>query len=344
MNKLTIRRQLMFTLLSATVFCAAPFAGAEEIQNRTIRVGHLLNKDHPLSKGVQKFAEIVKAKTDGKIKVIEFPSSQLGNELQQQAALQGGTQQMMTGATSTLAGIVKEFGILDFPFAFSNEKEADALLDGPFGKKLMEKLPERGLVGFGFWENGFRNVTNSKRPITRPEDLAGLKIRVMPNPVYNDAFQALNANPVPLAFGELFTALETGAVDAQENPYAIILSNKFHEVQDYLSVTNHTYNVFGVIFSKKFWDGLSPTEQKILRDAELEARAYQRKVSREASGKALAQLKEKGMKVNNLSNAEVVRMRQQTKPVVEKFSSSYDPELMRLYKSEMERIEKGSNS
>jgi tripartite ATP-independent transporter DctP family solute receptor len=339
MSKNGIRFKLVSALLCASM-CAVPFASAQDVQERTIRWGHLLNKDHPLSMGVQKFAELASAKSGGKIKVREFTSSQLGSELQQQSALQGGTQEMMSAATSTLAGIVKEFGILDFPFVFSNEREAELLLDGPFGKKLQDRLTEHGLVGLGFFENGFRNVTNSKRPIARSEDFDGIKIRVMPNPVYLETFKAVKANPIPLAFGELFTAMETRAVDAQENPYSIILSNKYHEVQKYLSVTRHTYNAFIMLVSKKFWDKLSPTEQRILQESAVEARAYQRQVARASSDKALAELKAKGMAVNELSNAEVVRIRQQTKPVTDKFAATYDQALVRDFYAEIEKIRK----
>jgi tripartite ATP-independent transporter DctP family solute receptor len=341
MRKHTGRSPLkLLSLLFAGIFCIASSAGAADIQERTIRWGHLLNKDHPLSKGVQKFAELAAAKSGGKLKVKEFTSSQLGNEIQQQSALQGGTQEMMSAATSTLAGIEKDFGILDFPFVFATEKEAEQLLDGPFGKKLMDKLPQHGLIGLGFFENGFRNVTNSKRPITKPEDLDGIKIRVMPNPVYMEAFKAVKANPVPLAFGELFTALETRAVDAQENPYGIILSNKFNEVQKYLSVTNHSYNAFAVIVSKKFWDKLSPTEQRILQESAHEARAYQRQVSRADSEKSLAELRARGMAVNVLPASEIARMRQQVQPVVDKFAASYDPAIVREFYAEIQNIRK----
>jgi len=340
MNKNVMRRTVLASLLCSVAIAAAPLAHAQEIKERTIRWGHLLNKDHPVSKGTQKFAEIVAQKTDGKFKVREFASSQLGNELQQQSALQGGTQEMMSAATSTLAGIVKEFGLLDFPFILANEQQADALLDGPLGQKLMDRLATHGLIGLGFWENGFRNITNSKRPITRPEDLDGIKIRVMPNPVYLETFKAVNANPIPLAFGELFTALESRAVDAQENPYAIIVSNKFNEVQKYLSITNHTYNAFAVIISKRFWDRLSPTEQKILREAAIEARTYQRQVSRDASRQSLTDLKSKGMAINELAPAEADRMRAQIKSVTDKFQSEYDPELVRLFHAELDKIRK----
>jgi tripartite ATP-independent transporter DctP family solute receptor len=323
--------------LLAGALCVAQAAVAQE---RTIRWGHLQNKDHPVSAGANKFGQIVEQKSGGKIKFREFPSSSLGSESQQQSALQGGTQEMMSASTTTLAGIVKEFGVFDFSFLFANEAEADAMLDGPIGKRLLERLPQHGLVGLAYWENGFRNVTNSKRPITRYEDLAGLKIRVMQNPVYLETFKAVDANPVPMAFGELFTALETKTVDAQENPYSIILGNKFNEVQKYLSITRHTYNAFIVLMSKKFWDGLSPAEKQIVQDAAIEARTYERQVARAAASKDLAELKAKGMQVNELSAAELARMRALLKPVSDKFAASYDPAFMRDFNAEMDRIRK----
>src|SRR5512141_623956 len=185
----------VLALFTGTLCLTQVVKAADDIQERTIRWGHLQNTDHPLSKAVNKFAEIVAQKSGGKLKVKEFPSSALGSEIQEQSALQGGTQEMMSASTTTLAGIVKEYGVLDFSFLFANEKEADALLDGPIGKRLMDRLPEHGLVGLAYWENGFRNVTNSKRPITRAEDLEGLKIRVMPNPVYLETFKTVHANP-----------------------------------------------------------------------------------------------------------------------------------------------------
>jgi tripartite ATP-independent transporter DctP family solute receptor len=341
MTKSAIRRQATVLTLFASMLCATQLvSAADDIQERTIRWGHLQGKDHPLSAGVNKFAQIVEQKSGGKIKVREFPSSSLGSESQQQSALQGGTQEMMSASTTTLAGIVKEFGVLDFSFLFANEREADALLDGPIGTRLRDRLPEHGLIGLAYWENGFRNVTNSKRPITRPEDLDGLKIRVMQNPVYLDTFKAVHANPVPMAFGELFTALETKTVDAQENPFSIILANKFNEVQKYLSVTRHTYNTFIVLMSKKFWDKLSPKEKQILQEAAIEARTYERQVSRADSGKALAELKTKGMQINELSPTELARMREQLKPVSDKYAASYDAGFMRDFNAEMEHVRK----
>ena len=322
------------------LLAATAVVQAQDIQERTIRFGHLNNTDHPTSWGVKKFAEIVAAKSGGKITVKEFPSSQLGNKLQQQSALQGGVQEMSAPATTSLAGIVKEFGLVDFPFAVTTFAQADALLDGPFGQALLARLPEKGLVSLGYWDLGFRNVTNSKRRITRAEDLDGLKIRVIPNPVFLDTFKAFKANPVPMPFAELYGALESKAVDGQENPFAVILSNKFYEVNKFVSATNHVYAANIVLVSKRFWDRLSPAEQKIMNDAATETRAYQRQVSREAAKKAVGELQAKGMQYNEPSAAEQARMREIAKPVTEKFAASYDPAIVNLYNTELAKVRK----
>jgi len=318
---------------------AAP-AQAQESQERLIRFGHLNNADHPVSFGVKRFAELLAKKSGGKIKVQEFPASQLGNEMQQQSALQGGVQQMSAPATTSLAGIVKEFGLLDFPFSVSTFAQADALLDGPLGQTLLAKLPEKGLVALGYWDLGFRNVTNSKRPITKAEDLDGLKIRVIPNPVFLETFKSFKANPVPMPFAELYGALEAKAVDGQENPFAVIQSNRFFEVQKFLSATNHVYAANIILVSKKFWDQLTPAEQKWMRESADEARGYQRQVSRAAAQKSVGELQAKGMQFNELAPAEQARMRQIAKPVIERFSASYDPAAVKLYNDELTRIRK----
>ncbi|MDQ2083912.1 TRAP transporter substrate-binding protein [Xanthobacteraceae bacterium Astr-EGSB] len=327
--------------LSAMALLWASDGRAQDIQERTIRWGHLNNTDHPVSFGVKKFAEIVAAKSGGKIRVREFPSNQLGSEVQQTAALQGGVQEMQSPASTTLVGIVKEFGVFDLPFIVSTPQQADALLDGPVGKALLARLPEKGLVGLTFWDLGFRNVTNSRRPITKAEDLTGIKLRVMPNPVYIDTFKTFGANPLPMSFSELYTALETKTVDGQENPFSVILSNKFYEVQKYLSKTSHTYSTNIILVSKKFWDKLSPTEQKILQDAAIEARDYQRKVSREQADKAIADLGKHGMQVNDIAPAELNRMRDATKEIATRVTADYDPALLKLFTEELARIHAG---
>ncbi len=326
------------TLLGFAAACTATLA--QDIQERTIKLGHLNNPDHPTSLGAKKFAELVAAKSGGKIKVSEYPSSQLGNELAQQSAMMGGVQEMLVASTTSLAGIVREFGLLDFPFLFSNPRQADAMVDGPLGKMLGARLADKGIVVLGFFDLGFRNVTNSKRPITKGEDLDGLKLRVIPNPVFIETFKTFKANPVPMPFVELYGALESKAVDGQENPYAVILSSKLYEVNKFVSETNHVYATNPIQISKRFWDKLSPVEQKLLQEAATEAQNYQRVVSRDASSKAVAELKAKGIVHNEIAASEQARMRAAVKPVQDKFAASYDPAVVTLFRSELERVSK----
>src|SRR3954470_8658659 len=328
----------------AKILCAAVAGGtvfvsaASAQEERTIRWGHLNNTDHPVSFGVKRFGEILLAKSGGKLKVREFAASQLGNELQQQAALRGGTQEMLSASTTSLATVVAEFGVLDFPFIVTNTDQADALVQGAFGKAMIETLPARGLIGLGYWGLGFRNVTNSTRPITKLEDFAGLKLRVIPNPVYLESFGAFKANPIPMSFGELYSALETRTVDGQENPYTVILSNKLYEVQKYVSATNHTFTENIILVSKIFWDKLSPTEQRMMREAYGESRAYQKEQTRLQTEKALAELQAKGMQYNPVAPEELERMRKAAQPVVEKISAGLKPETVKLFNDELERI------
>ena len=300
------------TLLAATacaVFASPMLAVAQDIKPRLIRFGYGLNEQSNQGRAVKVFADHVEKASGGKMKVRAIGAAALGPDTQMQQALIGGAQEMMVGSTATLVGITKEMALWDTPFLFNNSKEADAILDGPIGKKVMDKLPEKGLVGLVYWENGFRNLTNSKRPVQKFEDFEGIKLRVMQNNVFLESFRSLGANAVPMPFSELFTALETKTVDGQENPYNTILSSKFYEVQKYLSVTNHVYSPWIVTVSKKWWDQLSRDEQKILRDAAVISRDFERKDTREEAGKALADLKGKGMQINELSPAETARMR-----------------------------------
>lgn len=333
--------------MGITAICAAGIAitlltspAVAQVQERTIRWGHLNNTDHPVSLGVRRFAEILAAKSNGKLKIREFPASQIGNEMQMQSALRGGTQEMMSASTTSLASVVKEFGLLDFPFTVSTFNQANALVTGPFGQAMTDVLPEKDLIGLGYWGLGFRNATNSSRSITKVEDFSGLKLRVIPNPVFLETFKALKANPVPMNFGELYTALENKTVDGQENPYTVILSNKFYEVQKYVSATNHAFTQNILLVSKKFWDKLSPEEQKMIREAAAESRGYQREQTLLQTEKALTELKAKGMTFNEIAPPEYARMQQATKAVAERFSADFDQGKVKLFNAELERIRK----
>ncbi|MDZ5458321.1 TRAP transporter substrate-binding protein [Azohydromonas lata] len=325
------------TALATTALLLGGAAQAQ-VEDRTIRIGTTVPADHPISLGAKKFTEIVAAKSAGKLKVKDYPALALGPELQQQSALIGGVQEMFVPSSATLAGIVREFTLLDLPYLIRNPAQADALMDGPFGQALLAKLPEKGLVGLAMWENGLRHITNSRHPIQKLEDVQGLKIRVQQNPIFIDMFKALKANPVPMSFGEVYGALETKALDAQENPLLVARSAKLYEVQKYASLTGHAYGVIIVLVSKKLWDKLSADERKLLQASALEARDYQRQVSREQARKAMEELKAAGMVINEVAPAELDRMRQAVQPVADRALQTFDPALVRLLRSELERV------
>ena len=257
-----IAKLLIAAAVASTLVASAM---AAEYQTRIIRFGYGLAEDSNQGRAAKFFTEDLAKRTGGKLRAKGFASASLGNDNQMQNALIGGAQEMTVVSTATLVGIEDSFGIYDLPFVFRSEQEADAILDGSFGKMLTDKLQAKGLIGLVYWENGFRNLTNSKRPITKMEDMQGVKLRVMQNPVYIDMFNGFGANAIPLAFSELFTALESHTVDGQENPINTIQSSKFYEVQKYLSITKHVYSPWILLASKKWWDGLNADEKKAIQ-------------------------------------------------------------------------------
>ena len=222
-----------------------------------------------------------------------------------------------------------------------NEKEADAVLDGAAGKYFNAKLEAAGLVNLAYWENGFRNLTNSKRPVTKLEDFDGVKVRVMQNNIFLDTFKTLGTNAVPMAFGEVFTALETKTIDGQENPFVTIETSKFNEVQKYLSVTRHAYTPFLILYSKKLWDQLNPQEQAVLREAAMEGQKVQRAANRALNEKSLASLKTKGMQVNEVSSAEQNRIRAKVASVYDKHKDSIGADAIKVVQDELKKSRGG---
>ena len=319
---------------------AAGGVGAADVKERAIKLSYVTSKDSPYGLGVAKFGDLVAQKSEGKIKVRGYSDGQLGAEVQSISSAQGGVLEMSLVSTAAAAGNVKEFALFDFPFLFSEEKEAYAVLDGPVGTQLLDKLTDRGVVGLCYWEVGFRHVTNSKHPVVKLEDFQGLKIRTIQNPVFVDVFNTLGANASPMAFTEVYPALESKAPDGQESPYNIIYTSRFHEVQKYLSATKHIYGPGVVLVGKKFWDQLSGDEKKILRDSCAEAREYERKASRDLDVKVLAEMKAKGLIVNDISAEERARMRDKVKPVIEKYTAVVGLDLVKQAHAEIERVRK----
>jgi tripartite ATP-independent transporter DctP family solute receptor len=331
----------MWTLAVVAGVALSGAVQAQEIRERSFKFAHQNSKEHPQGMGVAKFAELVAQKSGGKMKVQQFAGGVLGGDLQNVSALQGGTIDFVVLNTGLLVGLAKEAAIVDLPFLFNDPKEADAIVDGPVGKAINEKVAEKGVIGLAYWELGFRNVTNSKRPIAKMEDIQGLKLRVLQSPLFIDLFSTLGANPVPLPFPEVYSALEQKVVDGQENPVTVIADSKFNEVQKYLTLTRHIYNPQSVIMSRKVWDQLNAAERKVIQDAAAEATTYQRQVSRQKTAEALEGLKKAGMQVNELPPAEVARIREKIKPVVDKFSAQAGEGLAKQLNAELAKMRGG---
>lgn len=316
-------------------WAAAPALAQEPV---SLRVAYVQAADHPHGLGIRKFAELVQQKSASRIEVKTFGSATLGGDVAVLTSLRGGTIDMTVVIPSLLTGMAKEFVLLDLPFLFGNYAEADAVLDGPVGKRLMDLLPDKGLIGLAYWDHGFRVVTNSRRAITKVEDFAGLKLRVPQSTIFIETFTALGANAVPMPIPELYGALEAKAMDGQENPYAAVEALKLQEVQKFASATNHAYNPLVVVFSKMKWDKLTPADRKIVMDAAAEAGAYERKVSREANDKAAESLKAKGMAVNAVTPAEQARMREKVGAVNAKYVKEGGEKLAAEMMAEIEKV------
>ena len=311
----------MFTfkkIASAVAIAAGTFgllaSGSAGAQERVLRAGLTTTKDHSLGIGMTYMAQCIGQKSGGKLRMQNFFDASLGNDQAVLQQVRTGSVEIVVTATSFMATVVPQAAVFDLPFLFTNEQEADAALDGKAGALLTQKLEAAGVVVLGYWENGYRNMTNS---ITRMEDLAGLKFRALPTPVMLATFKALGGFAIPMPFPELYSALETKTVDGQENPTNLIEAMKFNEVQKYLSVTRHVYNPIAVMFSKRIFDTLPAADQTVLRDCGRAATLEQRKVNRQQVDQAANRLKEKGMMINVVSDAEIQRMRQATAPVTE---------------------------
>lgn len=338
--KASLRSILLATIASGAALFVA-HSQAAGIQARTIKFPSASNKGHPQVIGVEKFIELVKQKSDGKLTVKNFPGGQLGPDLQIVSGMQGGTIEMNVMNASLLAGNVKEMTLWDVPYLFNNAKEADAIADGPIGKRLLDKLQEKGLVGLAYWDLGFRQVHTTKKPIAKADDFKGVKMRVIPTPIYIDFMNALGANAVPMPFTETYGALEQGAIDGMTNPLLNILDGKYNEVSKHLTLTNHMYSPQAVIVSKKFWDKLSADEKKILQDAATETAVFQRKYARDAAAKVLDELKKRGMAVHELAPEEVAKLRERAKPVIAKYSKDIGEPLLKEAYAGVEKVRAG---
>lgn len=324
-----MKRTFLKAIVASIALASVGLTHAQDIKERTLKLGLNGPEGHPAVAGMKKFADLVAARSGDKIKVKLFLGGTLGSDQAVTSSVQGGTIEMAVMNSGILASLSKDLAIFDFPFLFANEKESDAICDGPVGQKLHKELESKGVIGLAYWELGYRQITTSKRAINKVEDIDGLKLRVIPNPINVDWVKALGANPTPMPFPEVYGALEARAIDGQENPISVIASNRFWEVQKFVALTNHQYNPQSVIFSKKIWDSMSPAERKIIQDSAVEATKVQRDASRAAQAANLELLKKNGMTVTQLPPAEVAKLREKMQPVIEKYSSSVSESTLR---------------
>lgn len=312
---------LFISILVLALFAGTSFAAT------TIKIGHVLNADHSWHKCLVGFADEVKKETKGDVVIQIYPSGQLGNE---KDVIEGLMLQTIDGGLiggGSFQSVDPKFGIEALPYAWPTHEAAYRAYDGKLGNSLLAILAKKGVVGLSWWENGFRHITNNKRPVVKPADLKGLKLRVTPDKMRLDTFNQLGASPMAINFGELYSSLQQGVVDGQENPYAIIYSNAFYEVQKYLSKSSHIWGSALLCVNDGVWKKLSPKDQAIVKKAAKKWCAIQRKQTIQSEDDFLAKLKAKGMKVNDVDKA---AFKKAVQPVWKNYESVFGKDLVNL--------------
>lgn len=333
-----MRLKTLALTLAAAVSLASLVAPAT-----AARLGHGMPAEHPQALAMKKFAEDVAKSTENRVEIQVFDGGILGGDDKMLQATQSGTLELYVGGVAPLSGKIKEVQIFDFPFMFANREEAGAVLNGPVGRKMLDRMSEIGLTGLAWSEFGFRNLTNSVKPIKTVDDISGLKLRVMQNPVALDTWKALGANAVTMSFSEVFSALETKALDGQENPLAHIYANRIYEVQKYVTMTNHVYSPVAIVASKTWFESLPEVDRNAVMTAAADASAYQAKLIAENEGKITDQLKETGIEIDTMPEAELAKMREIVKPVVEKYTTSVGAEFVQEFMAAVEAARKAAN-
>ncbi|AER65777.1 TRAP dicarboxylate transporter, DctP subunit [Thermovirga lienii DSM 17291] len=316
----------LFALLVVFSFLLVGVQGAFA-KGLNIKLAHVVNEKDAFHVCALKFKEVVEAKSNGEITVTIYPNAKLGDE---RALLEGMKMGVVDAGIITSGPIINfipEFGVFDLPFLFRNPEHAYAVLDGPIGTKMLKKMETQGWKGLAYGERGFRNLTNSKRPVVTPDDVKGLKIRLMQNPIYVDAFKALGANAVPMAWTEALTALQQKTIDGQENPLNVIVAFKLYESQKYLSLTRHAYAPNVIMMSMKTWKKLTPEQQAIIQEAATEASKANRQYDNDKAAEWLAFLKEQGMEV--VEKPDLEAFRKAVEPVYEKYGASFGEDVLK---------------
>ncbi len=298
---------------------------ASAAKSYKLKLGHTGAPNHHYQDICTMFAEKVKEQTKGGVEIAVFPADQLGKQVESVEGTMLGTHDMVLTSDTVLSNWVPDMGILNLPFIFSSMEDARTILDGPIGAKLAAKLEPHGAVVIGWWDNGMRHITNNKRPITKPQDLEGIKIRVPEGEVFVETFKALGAGPTVISFGELYTALHMGIVDGQENPPAHILTQKFYEVQKYVSRTGHIHLSSPLIMNKNLLDGMPKEYRDAILKTGFEMGPVHTHMVNELEKKQWDEVAAKGMKINDVDKKPFQKA---VLPVYEKFKSKLSGEII----------------
>lgn len=295
---------------------------------KVMKVAVATAPDRSLTKALYEFEKIVEKETNGAIDVVVYPDGQLGGDLQVFEGLKMGSIEASTMSTGPIASFAPKMNIFDLPFLFKDTKTAHEILDGEIGQELLKELEGTGVIGINYWENGYRHLTNSVREVKTADDVKGLKIRTLENNLHIAIWEALGAVPTPMAYTELFTALEQKVVDGQENPVGNVISNKMYEVQKYLTKTGHVYNASPFLVSEAFWKKLTSEEQEIIKKAAEEAKVFQRNLNAEEEATAFDQLVKEGMVITELSEQERQTFVDAVQVVYDKYKADFGEDLV----------------
>ncbi len=316
----------IIALVSAlAVLGGAAFAGGKQDaaaapQKKTvIKISNGVNELHPTYLATKKWADLVMAKLPGKYDIQVYANAQLGDDVRATEAVRMGSLEMVATSASPLAGLLPQLMALDLPFLFPSDKAADAVLDGKVGQKLAADLEPKGLKILAYYENGFRQLTNSAHEVKSPEDLKGLKIRTMENPIHLAAWKALGANPTPMPFSEVFTAMQQKTIDGQENPIPTIYLQKFYEVQKFVTLSGHVYGPHILLINAKLFNSFPAEDQKVMLEAAQESALFQRATNRKMSSDYVDSLRKEGMTVTVLTPAQQKAFQDAVKPVYTQF-------------------------
>ncbi|MFI0473452.1 TRAP transporter substrate-binding protein [Halomonas sp. HMF6819] len=323
-----------FTLSTLTLAVSLAAVGSahandfDDMDPVTLRLAHVVNEQDGFHMAATKFEELVEERTDGKVAIEIYPNASLGDERTLLEGMQIGTVDMGVITNGPVANFVEEMAVFELPFLFPSPEAAYRVLDGEIGQELLDKLGDVNLKGLAYAERGFRNLTNSERAVNTPDDMDGLRIRVMENPVYTDTFRALGANAVPMAWTEALTAMQQGTIDGQENPVNVIHSFNLEETQNYMTLSRHTYAPAIFVMGLPAWNQLPEAAQTVLADAAQEAAEYERQLNADMEAEQLASLKESGMQINESPDIEAFQSA--VEPIYEQYGERFGDYLPRI--------------